>query len=408
MTLHIIDEADRCLKCKKPMCQQGCPIHTPIPKITQLFTENRLSEAGEILFQNNPFSVVCSKVCNHEAQCEGHCVLGRKGSPVHFSSIENFISDAYLDRIKDRKMKKVSKEKKAAVIGAGPAGMTVAIKLAMEGIKVTVFEERSEIGGMLKYGIPEFRLSKRVLGRYQKLMENMDIQIRPNTVIGSALVIEDLFRDGYSSIFIGTGVWRPKTLGIRGESLGNVYFGIDYLRSPEAYHLGKKIAVIGMGNVAMDVARTALRNGAEEVTLYARGKRIAASSSELSYTRLEGAQFVFGKAIESINKKGPIFKISIFDENNKVIDYQQEREQAEADNTIICASQRPKNKLVLTTNELESSEEGLLLVDEECMTTHQGVFAAGDVVHGTKTVVHAVEEAKRAAEAMIRYMDTTA
>lgn len=404
MTLHIIDEADRCLKCKKPMCQQGCPIHTPIPQITQLFTESRLSEAGEILFQNNPFSVICSRVCNHEAQCEGHCVLGRKGSPIHFSSIENFISGAYLDRIKSRKMPKEKTEKNAAVIGAGPAGMTVAIKLAMEGVKVTVFEERSEIGGMLKYGIPQFRLPKSVLDSYQKLMKNLDIQIRPNTVIGSALVIEDLFRDGYDSIFIGTGVWRPKTLGIQGESLGNVYYGIDYLRNPEAHHLGKKIAVIGMGNVAMDAARTALRNGAEEVTLYARGKRVAASSSEVSYARLEGAQFVFGKAIESVNEKGPVFKISIFDEENRVVGYEEEREQAEADSVIICASQGPKNKLVLTTDKLESSDKGLLLIDKNCMTTHPGVFAAGDVVHGAKTVVHAVEEAKRAANAMICYM----
>lgn len=403
MTLHIIDEADRCLKCKKPMCQQGCPIHTPVPQITQLFLENKLSEAGEILFQNNPFSIICSRICNHEAQCEGHCVLGRKGSPIHFSSIENFISDSYIDRMKIQKPEK--KDKKAAVIGAGPAGITVALRLALRGIHVTVFEERSEIGGMLRYGIPEFRLPKSILDKYQKLMESLDIQIRPNTVIGSALVIDNLFRDGYDSIFIGTGVWRPKTLGIQGESLGNVYYGIDYLRNPEVHHLGKKIAVIGMGNVAMDAARTALRNGAEEVTLYARGKRIAASSSEVSYTRLEGAQFVFGKAIESINEKGPVFKVSIFDEENKVVGYKEEREQVEVDSVIICASQGPKNKLVLTTDKLDSSEKGLLITDEECMTTHPGVFAAGDVVHGAKTVVHAVEEAKRAADAMICYME---
>lgn len=403
MKLHIIDEAERCLKCKKPLCQQGCPIHTPIPQITQLLLENRLMEAGEILFANNPMSAVCSTVCNHENQCEGHCVLGKKSSPIHFSSIENFISDSYLDRMEVPKIEKNGK--KVAVIGSGPAGITVAIKLALAGYKVTIFEERSKIGGMLQYGIPEFRLSKSVIDRYKKKMEELGIRIRPNTVIGSAIVIDNLFRDGYSSVFVGTGVWRPKAIGIKGESLGNVYFGIDYLRRPEAHQLGEKVAVIGMGNVAMDVARTALRHGAKEVTLYARGKRISASSHEVSYTKLEGADFVFGKAIESINEAGPMFKTSIFDENNKVIGYEEKLDQVEADSVIICVSQAPKNKLVLTTDQLKTTEKGLLLTDENCMTTHEGVFAAGDVVQGANTVVHAVEEAKRAAEGMIRYME---
>lgn len=376
MKLHIIDEAERCLKCKKPLCQQGCPIHTPIPQITQLLLENRLMKAGEILFANNPMSAVCSTVCNHENQCEGHCVLGRKSSPIHFSSIENFISDSYLDRMEVPKIEKNGK--KVAVIGSGPAGITVAIKLALAGYKVTIFEERSKIGGMLQYGIPEFRLSKSVIDRYKKKMEELGIRIRPNTVIGSAIVIDNLFRDGYSSVFVGTGVWRPKAIGIKGESLGNV---------------------------AMDVARTALRHGAKEVTLYARGKRISASSHEVSYTKLEGADFVFGKAIGSINEAGPMFKTSIFDENNKVIGYEEKLDQVEADSVIICVSQAPKNKLVLTTDQLKTTEKGLLLTDENCMTTHEGVFAAGDVVQGANTVVHAVEEAKRAAEGMIRYME---
>ena len=170
MKLHIIDEAERCLKCKKPLCQQGCPIHTPIPQITQLLLENRLIEAGEILFANNPMSAVCSTVCNHENQCEGHCVLGRKSSPIHFSSIENFISDSYLDRMEVPKIEKNGK--KVAVIGSGPAGITVAIKLALAGYKVTIFEERSKIGGMLQYGIPEFRLSKSVTKRKWKNWES--------------------------------------------------------------------------------------------------------------------------------------------------------------------------------------------------------------------------------------------
>lgn len=403
MALHIIDEANRCLNCKKPMCQQGCPVHTPIPHIIQIFKENKLMEAGEELFQNNPMSVICAMVCNHEEQCAGHCVLGRKGNPVHFSSIENYISDMYLDRMKIEKAE--TKSQKVAVIGAGPAGMTVAILLAQQGYKVTVFEWKDKIGGIMQYGIPEFRLPKTVLDRYKKRVEELGIQIRPNTTIGAVLKIEDLLRDGYASVFIGTGTWKPRNLGIRGECLGNVHFGIDYLANAPAYNLGEKVAVIGMGNAAMDVARTALRNGAQKVSLYARGKNIAASSHEVSYAKLDGAEFVFGMEIDSINEEGPVFKKSILDEDGKVVGYEEELIQVEADSTIISISQGPRKKLIRTTLGLEGSERGLLVVDENYMTTRPGVFAAGDVITGSKTVVHAVEGAKKAAEAMMMYME---
>lgn len=403
MALHIIDEANRCLNCKKPMCQQGCPVHTPIPQIIQMFKENRLMEAGERLFENNPISVICSIVCNHEKQCEGHCVLGRKGNPVHFSSIENYISDMYLDRMQLEKAEK--KNQRAAVIGAGPAGMTVAIKLAKEGYDVTIFEWKDKIGGIMQYGIPEFRLSKSILDRYQIRMRELDIMIRPNTTIGAVLKIEDLLRDGYDSVFIGTGVWKARNLGIPGECLGNVYFGIDYLANASAYELGEKVAVIGMGNAAMDVARTALRNGARQVTLYARRSRVAASSHEVAYAKLDGAEFEFGYAIQEINEKGPVFKKMILDEEGEVTGEEEDLVQVEADSTIISISQGPRKKLIRTTLGLEGSEKGLLIVDEDYMTTKEGVFAAGDVITGSKTVVHAVDGAKKAAEAMMHYME---
>ena len=406
MGLHIIDEANRCLNCKKPMCQQGCPVHTPIPKVIQMFKENKVMDAGEMLFENNPMSVICSIVCNHEKQCAGSCVLGRKGNPVHFSSIETYISDTYLDRMEVKPVEK--KSQKVAVIGAGPAGMTVAITLAKKGYPVTIFEWKDKIGGIMQYGIPEFRLPKQILERYQKQMTQLGIQIRPNTTIGAVLKIDDLLRDGYASIFVGTGVWKARNLGIEGECLGNVHFGIDYLASPKSYHLGEKVAIIGMGNAAMDVARTALRNGARQVTLYARGTKIAASSHEVSYARLDGAEFVFGKEIQRITEKGPVFANSILDENNNVIGCEKEEEQVEVDSTIISISQGPRRKLIRTTVGLEGSDKGLLIVDENGMTTKEGVFAAGDVVHGSKTVVHAVQGAKMAAEGMIRYMESRA
>ena len=403
MALRIVAEANRCLQCKKPMCQQGCPVHTPIPQIIHQFKENNIMDAGERLFENNPLSVVCSIVCDHEAQCAGHCVMGRKGSPVPFYEIERFISDAYLDRMKSKPVER--KNKSAAVIGAGPSGMTVAIVLAQNGYDVTIFDENDHIGGMLRYGIPEFRLSKTVLTRYKTVMQKLGIQFRPNTTLGEALTIDNLFRDGYASVFVGTGVWRPKNLGIEGESLANVHFGISYLANPSAYALGERVAIIGMGNVAMDVARTALRHGAQSVTLYARSKRIAASEHEMDYARLDGAIFAFGRAIEKITPDGPVFRVAVFDENDKVTGYKEELEMIKADSTILAVSQAPKNKLILTTKGLEGNERGLLVTNKECMTTCPGVFAAGDVVHGSNTVVAAVDEAKRAAEAMIRYME---
>ena len=403
MGLHIIDEANRCLNCKKPMCQKGCPVHTPIPHIIQMFKENQVMEAGKELFENNPMSVICSIVCNHEQQCVGNCVLGRKGTPVHFSSIENYISDTYLDRMEIPKVQK--KGKKVAVIGAGPAGITAAVILAKAGYDVTIFEWKDKIGGIMQYGIPEFRLPKSILDRYQKRLLEMGIKIRPNTTIGAVLKIDDLLRDGYASIFVGTGVWKARNLGIHGECLGNVQFGIDYLANPSGYQLGENVAVIGMGNAAMDVARTALRNGARHVTLYARGTRAAASSHEISYAQLDGAEFVFGKEIRRITEKGPVFSNSILDENGKAIGFEEEEEQVEADSTIISISQGPRRKLIRTTVGLEGSDRGLLIVDENGMTTKPGVFAAGDVTTGSKTVVHAVEGAKIAAMGMIRYME---
>lgn len=402
MGVHVIDEANRCLNCKKPMCQQGCPIHTPIPKMIQAFKNGELNEAGEMLFENNPMSVICSLVCNHENQCEGHCVLGKKGQPVHISSIENYISNTVLDKMKIQCEPKNGK--KVAVIGAGPAGITIAIMLTKKGYSVTIFDAKDKIGGVLQYGIPEFRLPKTVLDRYKKKLLEIGIKIRPNTAIGTALEIKDLFRDGYQSIFIGTGVWKPKTLGIKGESLGNVHFAIDYLANPDAYDLGERVAIIGMGNSAMDVARTALRKGAISVTLYARGKTGNASQHETSYAKLDGAKMEYCRQIVEINDDGPVFQEIYYDEEENKIGLSEELEQVYADSTIISISQGPKSKLVNTTEGLKATENGLLMTNQFGETTHPGIFAAGDVVLGAKTVVEATAYSKIVAEAMHEYM----
>ena len=403
MAVRIVEEANRCLQCKRPLCQQGCPISTNIPEAIRLFKENKMTEAGEMLFENNPFSLVCSIVCNHEAQCEGHCIRGRKDSPVHFSAIESFISDLYLDRMDIQC--KPDNGHRAAVIGAGPAGLTVAIKLAAEGCAVTVFDSKDRIGGVMRYGIPEFRLSRSILDRYARQIEKMGIKFRACTTIGGALEIHDLFRDGYETVFIGTGVWRPRTLGLQGESLANVHFSVDYLSDPSAFNLGENVAVIGVGNSGMDVARTALRHGVRTVRMYARSRHVSASSDELAYAQLEGAEIIYCKDVAKITEKGPIFKTSILDEDGHVVGYEDELEQVHADSTIIAISQGPKNKLLLTTPGLECTSTGLLTTDENGMTTVDGVFSAGDVVTGSKNVVSAVAVSKEVAKAMLRYME---
>ena len=237
MALHIMDEANRCLQCKVPQCQKGCPIHTNIPLAIRLLKENKLNEAGKMLFENNPLTTVCSLVCNHENQCEGHCVLGRKGAPVHFSSIEKYISTTYANQMTNGPAE--SNGMRVAIIGSGPAGITIAIILARYGYQVTIFEGKDKIGGVLRYGIPEFRLPKSVLDDIEyRHLELKGIKIRPNTTIGGAIGIDDLFRDGYKAIFVGTGVWKPNTLHIKGETFGNVHFGINYLNNPDSYRLG--------------------------------------------------------------------------------------------------------------------------------------------------------------------------
>lgn len=402
MALHIVEEAERCLNCKRPQCQRGCPVGTAIPLAIQLFRERRMDEAGAVLFQNNPMSAVCSLICNHGAQCEGHCVLGRKGTPVHFSAIENYVSSTYLERVRFRRPEPCGR--RAAVIGGGPAGIVAALRLAQVGVSVTIFDQNPRLGGVMRYGIPEYRLPKNVLDRYQEILEALGVRVRHNTAIGSSLTIADLFRDGYEAVFVGTGTWRAQTLGVAGEAGGNVLFGLDYLRSPQTAEVGERVAVIGAGNTAMDVARTAFRQGAREVTLYARSKHISASSDELEYALLDGCELLQGKAICEINEHGPVFRTAVFDEEDRVVGYEDELDQVECDTVIVAVSQKPKNKLILTTEGLEGDERGLLIVDERGQTTVPGVFAAGDVVTGPNTVVHAVAATKVAVNGMLDYM----
>ncbi len=405
MALHVMDEANKCLNCKNPMCQRGCPISTPIPKVISLLKDGKLDEAGKILFENNPLTTVCSLVCNHEKQCEGNCVLGRRGDPVHFSVIEHYISSTYANKMVQGPHP--SNGIKVAIVGSGPAGITIAIILARYGYQVTIFESRDKIGGVLRYGIPEFRLPKSTLDDIQyRHIELKGIRIRPNTRIGGSIGIDDLFRDGYKAIFIGTGVWQPNALHIKGETLGNVHFGINYLYNPDSYKLGKKVIVIGAGNAAMDVARTALRKGTEEITCFSITKKVSASDYEFSYAALEGVKFEYNKRPVEIVDEGVIFRDLSEDEEGNLTDIEGTDTLYPSDSVIISISQGPRNTIVNTTNGLEANSRGLLVADETGHTTRAGVFASGDATSGARTVVEAVAHSKKVAEAMHEYIQS--
>ena len=405
MALHVMDEANRCLGCKVPQCQKGCPISTPIPQIIRMLKDNKLDEAGRTLFENNPLTTVCSLVCNHENQCEGHCVLGKKGAPVHFSTIENYISSTYAHKMTEGP--KPSNGTRVAIIGSGPAGLTIAIILARYGYDVTIFEGKDKIGGVLRYGIPEFRLPKSVLDDFKyRHLDLKGIKFRPNTHIGGAIGIDDLFRDGYKAIFVGTGVWKPNALHIKGETLGHVHFGINYLNNPDSYNLGQKVIVIGAGNAAMDVARTAIRKGVRDLTCFSITKKVAASHHEFSYAQLEGVQFEYNKAPVEITDDGVIFKDVEEQEDGSFTDVLDSQKLYKADSVIISISQGPQNRIVTTTQGLEADKKGLLVADETGHTSRPGIFASGDVVNGARPVVEAGAHSKIVAETMHQYMQS--
>lgn len=408
MENNLINEAKRCLQCANPRCSRGCPVNTSIKEMISLFLDSKLLAAGEMLFQNNPLSLICSLVCPHEKQCEGSCVLGIKGQPVSISDIEHYISDYYINLMTSSCQKEPGK--KVAIIGSGPAGITIAVILASRGYDITIFEAHDKIGGVLMYGIPEFRLPKAVLLKLKNKIIEMGIKIRPNTMIGPVLTIDDLFRDGYKAVFIGTGVWKPKSLGIKGESLGHVHYAIDYLKNPEVYTLGQKLCIIGCGNVAIDVARTAVRSGVRQVTILYRGdaQSITAEKREVEMAKIDGVHFEMNKAPVEITEEGVFYLETAAkeDESGKALfdPVEDAPKLYRADSVIISISQGPRDFIVSTTKGIEIGSQGLVNTDSDGRTTRAGVFASGDVVTGAKTVVEAVKVSKRVADAIDAYV----
>ncbi len=406
---ELLLEADRCLLCKNARCKANCPISTEIPEVVKLFKEGKIMEAGEILFNNNPLSAACAIVCPHEDQCKGNCIRGIKSEPVSFCEIEEYISREYLYQGKFDKVE--SRNERIAIIGAGPAGITLSIILARKGFKVTLFDAHERIGGVLRYGIPEYRLKNSMIDRYEEILIELGVKIRPNTLIGPVITLDKLFFDGYKAVFIGTGVWNPKTLNIKGESLGNVHYAIDYLKSPQVYNLGKRVAVIGAGNVAMDAARVAKRSGAEDVyILYRKGfENMPCTRAELEEAKEDGIKFELFKAPLELTEEGVkyIETRNEVDESGRVntVTIEGTEGMFDCDFTIIAVSQSPRKNIVANTVGLETNKWGLLLTDEKGHTTRDGVFASGDVVTGANTVVHAVAYAKVVADSIEEYCD---
>lgn len=407
LDLNLINsDVERCLLCKVPRCKNNCPINTDIPNIIELYRENKINEAGKLLFENNPLSVVCSLVCPHENQCSGNCIRGIKGEPVKFGDIEHYISMEYLKNLKVGTINKNGV--KIAIIGSGPAGIAISFILAQRGYDITIFEDKHKLGGMLRYGIPEYRLPNDILDLLEEKLIDMGVKIKYNTLVGPVITLDKLLEDGYKSIFIGTGVWNPRTLNIKGEMSGHVNYAINYLMSPETFRLGKKVIVIGAGNVAMDAARVAKRSGADVTIVYRKGfEEMTATKLEIKEAKEDGVKFVLFKSPVEILEHGVKFitveKTVLEDGKASYKNVENSEEIIECDSVIIAVSQSPKNNIVANTENLETSKGGLLAVDDLGRTTRKGVFASGDVVTGAKTVVEAVANSKKVADAMDEY-----
>ena len=402
----IKQEAERCLRCKKPMCSLHCPVETPIPEVNEPFLNGEIKKAGELLFNNNPLSAVTSVICPHERNCTGHCVLGNKGTPIEFFRIEQYISYFYLDTFEIPKIEKNGI--KVAVAGAGPAGIVMSILLLLKGYEVTLFEALDNIGGVLRYGIPPFRLSRDILDLYMDLLLRLGVHFRPNTRIGVNIQIADLFPDGYKAVFIASGTGRPNKLGLLGETLGHVHFAVDYLKSPDTFRLGNRVAIVGAGNVAIDAARTAIRHEHSDVTiLHFKGEaEMTANKEEIEMAEIDGVQFMHHvQAVRIMDDCVRCVKVDRIEQEDGTVTFEENYDETfdvPADSVILAIGQGPGADL--NAGSIKVTQRGLLEVNEFGETSTPGVFAAGDIVTGPKTVVEAVAFTKKVFARMEEYL----
>lgn len=421
-------EASRCLACKDPKCVEGCPVNVDIPGFIQLICEENFEGAIEKIKETNALPAICGRVCPQETQCEARCVLGKKGQPVAIGRLERFCAD--YEREKGVKTPEVMSPtgKKVAVVGSGPAGLTAAADLAKLGHKVTIFESLHKAGGVLSYGIPEFRLPKEIVRQEIEYIEKLGVEIKPNYIIGRIKTLDELC-DDFDAVFLGTGAGLPSFMGIEGENLNGVYSANEFLTrvnlmkayDPEydtKVRQGKHVVVVGGGNVAMDAARSALRLGAEEVSIvYRRGEEeMPARREEIEHAKEEGITFrlltnpvrILGD--EKFNVTGvECIKMELGEPDKSgrrsPVPVEGSEFLVPADVVVIAIGTSPNPIIFKGSEGLEQNRRGTVVADEETGATSKcGVFAGGDVVTGAATVISAMGAGKKAAKAIDEYL----
>lgn len=427
-----VDEAERCLHCPKPLCVSGCPVNVEIPAFIHAVKEGNMQEAIKILKRKNSLPAVCGRVCPQENQCESKCVLGIKGQSVAIGRLERFVADYArehgLDNVDNEKA--APNGKKVAIVGSGPSGLTAAGDLAKMGYDVTIFEALHAPGGVLMYGIPEFRLPKEIVQHEIDALKKLGVKIMVDAVIGRLFTIQELFEEeGFDAIYVGTGAGLPHFMNIEGENLNGVYSANEFLtrvnlmrayRFPKVatpVYIGKKVAVVGAGNVAMDAARTAKRLGAEQVYIvYRRSEEeMPARKEEIGHAREEGIELrLLNNPVRILgNEKGWVNGMECIKMELGEPDASGRRSPVaikgseyvlDVDMVVMAIGQGPNPLLKQTTHDLETNKRGNIVADENGATSIPGVFAGGDIVTGAATVISAMGAGKKAAQAIDEYL----
>ena len=435
-----MDEAMRCLNCKNMPCVAGCPVKIHIPEFIEKIKEGDFEAAYQVINKSSSLPAVCGRVCPQESQCESKCVRGIKGEPVGIGRLERFVADWHNTYCTEAPVKPESNGHRIAIVGSGPAGLTCAGDLAKQGYNVTVFEALHLAGGVLVYGIPEFRLPKAIVQKEVETLKALGVDVQTNVVVGKTITIDELFEEGYEAVFVGSGAGLPRFMGIPGESYKGVYSANEFLTRSnlmKAYRddsttpimKAKKVAVVGGGNVAMDAARTALRLGADEVSIVYRRSldELPARAEEVEHAMEEGIKFrVLNNPVEILGFENPDDKR---DPRNGFVtgmrcikcelgepDAQGRRRPVEipgsewvldVDCVIMSIGTSPNPLIKSTTEGLEVNRHGGIIVEEETgKTTKEGVYAGGDAVTGAATVILAMGAGKTAAKAIDEYIQS--
>jgi glutamate synthase (NADPH/NADH) small chain len=424
-----VREAERCIQCKKPLCVSGCPVEIDIPAFIRAIRDQDFLAGLQVIRKYNMLPAICGRVCPQETQCQGKCILSKKKTAVSIGALERFLADHGTAGVTPEKPEIPEfNGHQVAVVGSGPAGLTAAADLARMGYKVTIFEALHKAGGVLTYGIPEFRLPQRIIDREITFVKSLGVEIKLNWVVGRTQTVDELFEEGCRAVFIGVGAGSPRYMNIPGENLNNVYFASEYLtrvnlmkahKFPEydtPVKTGKRVAVVGAGNVAMDAARTAVRLGAEQVYIVYRRTRteMPARLEEVEHAREEGIELLFLSNPKEIigDKKGYVKAIRCDAMKMCELDASGRRRPEcsgdefilEVDQVIMAIGQTSNPILVRSINDLKLWGKGYIEVDEYGRTNIPGIFAGGDIATGAATVISAMGAGKIAARAIDAYV----